>query len=70
MSDFITDLNSLLDNNEFEKLNYRIQESSLKEEPYLIQLIPELLTKLTDFKTSEQAKETGDLIIGKTEYSV
>ena len=64
MSEF-TDYNNLLNANEFDKLNAKIQNDTLVMEPFLIQIIPELLNKLTDNKTASQAKETGNLIISK-----
>ena len=65
MSDFLLKQNELLENNNFEELNSFIEKSDLSMEPYFISMIPELLNKLTDYKSSEQAKETGNKIIGK-----
>ena len=63
MSVFINKHNELLENNNFDELNTFIKNSDLSNEPYFINMIPELLNKLTDYKTSEQAKETGNLIM-------
>jgi len=65
MSAFLLKQNELLENNNFEELNSFIEKSDLSMEPYFISMIPELLNKLTDYKSSEQAKETGNKIIGK-----
>lgn len=65
MSAFMLQQNELLENNNFEELNSFIEKSDLSMEPYFISMIPELLNKLTDYKSSEQAKETGNKIIGK-----
>ena len=65
MSVFLLKQNELLENNNFEELNSFIEKSDLSMEPYFISMIPELLNKLTDYKSSEQAKETGNKIIGK-----
>ena len=65
MSHFLLKQNELLETNNFEELNSIIEKSDLSMEPYFISMIPELLNKLTDYKSSEQAKETGNKIIGK-----
>ena len=65
MSVFVNKHNELLENNNFDELNTFIKNSDLSNEPYFINMIPELLNKLTDYKTSEQAKETSNLIIEK-----
>lgn len=65
MSVFVNKHNELLENNDFDTLNKTIKESDLSSEPYFIEMIPELLNKLTDNKTSEQAKDAGNLIIEK-----
>ena len=54
---------SFLNNNDFESLNNNILSSNLYYEPFIIQIIPDLLLKLTDNKTSSQALETGNIII-------
>ena len=63
MSEF--SIYELLKSDKYEDLNSIIQCSNLEKEPDFINLIPELLTKLTDHKTADKAKETGDLIISK-----
>ena len=68
MSDFMSTysiLNNLLECNDFESVNMKIEHSSLYDEPCRIKIIPNLLIKLTDPKTSTQALETGNLIIKK-----
>ncbi len=65
MSVFVNKHNELLENNNFDELNTFIKNSDLSYEPYFIEMIPELLNKLTDYKTCEQAKETCNLIIEK-----
>ena len=65
MSEFLKTYNKYLDANEFEQLHNKISNSQLIDEPHFIQIIPKLLEKLTDFKTSEQATKIGDLIISK-----
>ena len=56
---------SLLEKNDFVSLNKTILSSSIYYEPIIIKIIPDLLLKLTDNKTSEQALETGNIIIKK-----
>ena len=65
MSEFLKTYNKYLDANDFEQLHNKISNSQLIDEPHFIQIIPKLLEKLTDFKTSEQATKIGDLIISK-----
>ena len=65
MSEFLKTYNKYLDVNDFEQLHNKISNSQLIDEPHFIQIIPKLLEKLTDFKTSEQATKIGDLIISK-----
>ena len=65
MSAFMLQENELLENNNFEQLNSIIEKSDLSMEPYFINMIPQLLSKLTDYKTSEQAKDIGNKIIEK-----
>ena len=65
MTEFHNKYDELLESNNFDGLNVAINESTLIVEPYLIKLIPNLLTKLTDFKTCDEAKKTGNLIIEK-----
>jgi len=65
MSVFVKKYNEFLENNNFDELNTFIKSSDFSNEPYFINMIPELLNKLTDYKTSEQAKETSNLIIEK-----
>jgi elongation factor 3 len=54
-----------LESNNFDELNKIIESSKLNCEPYIIKIIPELLTKFTDTKTCTQALETGNIIIKK-----
>ncbi len=56
-------LSSLLEKNDFDSLNQIISSSPIYYEPFIIKIIPDLLLKLTDNKTSEQALETGNIII-------
>ena len=65
MSVFVNKHNELLENNDFDSLIDLIKEADLSNEPYFIEMIPELLSKLTDYKTLEKAKETCNLIIEK-----
>ena len=62
MSVFVNKHNEL-ENNDFDSLIDLIKEADLSNEPYFIEMIPELLSKLTDYKTLEKAKETCNLII-------
>ena len=64
MSEFHSSFTHLA-NNKFEELNKCIENSKLYFEPYIINIIPDLLLKLTDNKTSTQAIETGNIIIKK-----
>src|SRR6056300_19069 len=56
-------LSSLLEKNDFDSLNQIISSSPIYYEPFIIKIIPDLLLKLTDNKTSEQALETGNISI-------
>lgn len=56
-------LTQFLENDDFPGLETFIKESDLTMEPYFIDFIPQLLTKLTHFKTAEQAKGIGELIV-------
>ncbi len=58
-------LDKLLTNDEFDNLDTFIKNSKLSAEPYFIEILPNLLLKLSDFKTSEKALETANLIIEK-----
>ena len=58
-------IQELLQKDQYDDLNSIIQGSTLEKEPENIQLLSELLNKLTDNKTAFQAKETGNLIISK-----
>ena len=64
MSEFYSSFTHL-SNNKFQELNNCIENSKLYFEPYIIKIIPDLLLKLTDNKTSTQAIETGNIIIKK-----
>lgn len=55
----------LLNNNDFETLKPRIQNSTLLDEPQLIQLLPHILDKIGEHKNSESSKEIGELIISR-----
>jgi len=55
----------LLENNDFETLKTLIENSSLVDEPVLLELLPQILEKIGDHKNSESAKEIGELIISK-----
>ena len=55
----------LLMNNDFETLKTHIQGATLADEPFLLQLLPQILEKIGDHKYSEPAKEVGELIISK-----
>lgn len=55
----------LLENNDFETLKTLIENSSLVDEPVLLELLPHILEKIGDHKNSEPAKEIGEMIISK-----
>lgn len=55
----------LLENNDFETLKTLIENSSLVDEPVLLELLPQILEKIGDHKNSESAKGIGELIISK-----
>ncbi len=58
-------LKDFLDKDNFQDLEQYINEADLSLEPFLIDSLPEILYKLTNNKTSEEAKKIGELIIQK-----
>ena len=68
MSEFQTPSNQIkefLEKDNFQDLEQYINQADLSLEPFLIDSLPEILYKLTNNKTSEEAKKIGELIIQK-----
>lgn len=68
MSEFQTPSNQIkdfLEKDNFQDLEDYINQADLSLEPFLIDSLPEILYKLTNNKTSEEAKKIGELIIQK-----
>jgi len=59
------ELKTFLEEDNFQDLEKLIYEADLSMEPYFIEILPDILLKLTNNKTSEQAKKIGELIIQK-----
>ena len=58
-------LKNLLEKDNFQDIEKYINQADLSLEPFLIDSLPEILYKLTNNKTSEEAKKIGELIIQK-----
>ena len=59
------ELKTFLEQDNFQELEKLISEADLSMEPYLIEILPDILLKLTNNKTNEQSKKIGELIIQK-----
>jgi elongation factor 3 len=59
------ELKTFLEQDNFQDLEKFISEADLSMEPFFIEILPDILLKLTNNKTSEQAKCIGELIIQK-----
>ena len=58
-------LKNLIDNDSYDNLNDFINTNDLKIEPFLMDILPEILNKLTNKNTITKAKEVGEQIIKK-----
>ena len=59
------ELKTFLEQDNLQELEKLISEADLSMEPYFIEILPDILLKLTNNRTSEQAKKIGGLIIQK-----
>ena len=58
-------IQELLKHDHFGELKEYIKASNLSMEPYLIDSLPDLLNKLTHYRTEDHSKDIGELIIKK-----
>lgn len=58
-------LQNFIQQDSYEQILEHINKNGLKIEPFLIDILPEILNKLTNKNTMEQAKEVGEQIIKK-----
>ena len=60
-----SDFNSLIENNDYENLLISLSKTNETDEADLLEILPKLLEKISDYKFSEKAKQCGEVIISK-----